>query len=70
MVTAFFSMPWGWRNRDLATDSIQLPTLSSVINDEQTYLQAIKSAQLKSNVALALAIVALVVALIAIFGRF
>lgn len=58
-----------FKTHDVATDSVQLPTLNSVINDEQTYLKAIKTAQLKSNIALAVSIIALVLAAIAMFGN-
>ena len=58
-----------FKTHDIATDSIQLPTLNSVINDEKMVLNAIKMAQLKSNLALAVSVVALVLAAIAMFGR-
>ena len=58
-----------FKTHDIATDSIQLPTLNSVINDEKMVLNAIKMAQLKSNLALAISVVALVLAAIAMFGR-
>ena len=58
-----------FKSHDIATDSIQLPTLNSVINDEQNYLKAIKAAQLKSNLALSISVVALLLASIAVFGR-
>ena len=58
-----------FKTHDIATDSVQLPTLNSVINDEKMVLNAIKMAQLKSNLALAVSVVALVLAAIAMFGR-
>lgn len=66
-ITQFLNLLF--KTHDVATDSIQLPTLNSVINDEKMVLKAIKTAQLKSNIALAISAVALVLAAIAMFGR-